>query len=204
MPSYKRIFVVEQGKYTTIRNEVGDEVSFLTLEDLMRCTGMDFTGKFYIGYEPEINFFSDSEDPSVSSDMIPHSPYEWIIDNISVLKTRQDDKTYGLTGDALKQAQYDVAVDNIRTTFAQDSEAPVLSLGYTWNGGQDSASYIQGAVTLAQSLGETSVNITDIDNVTRELTFEQALQVATDVGLSFRTAFFNKQNALVAAMSLLN
>lgn len=203
MPSYRKVFVVEQGKFALIRDENGVEVSFSTLEDLMRCTGLDFTGKFYIGYEPEINFFSDSEDPTINESMIPNAVYEDLITNVSVIKARQEDRTYGLTGEALKRATYEVEVDRIRDLFNQESEAPVVSLGFTWNGGQDSASYIKGAVDLAQALGETDVNITDIDNVARTLTFEQAMQVSADIGLAFRVAFFKKQNAMVAANTLL-
>lgn len=93
--------------------------------------------------------------------------------------------------------------EEARKTFELESEAPVEALGFTWNGGQDSAGYIQGAVGLAQALGEPDVTITDIDNVARVLSFPEALQVAAMVGAQFRTAFFKKQAGLVAAKNKL-
>lgn len=85
----------------------------------------------------------------------------------------------------------------VRRVYEEESEAPVECLGHTWNGGQDSASYIQGAVGLAQALGENTVTITDINNVAHVLSFTDALTVAAYVGVQFRTAFFKKQAALV-------
>lgn len=94
----------------------------------------------------------------------------------------------------------------IRATYAIDSEAPVevtIPEGtFTFNGGQDSASYISGAVTLAESLAETSVFITDVDNIKRELSFDSANTVAVLVAKQYRDAFFIKQDALVALANL--
>ena len=90
----------------------------------------------------------------------------------------------------------------IRDTFNVASEAPVevtITEGtFTFNGGQDSASYIQGAVALAQALSETTVDITDVNNVRRTMSFASAATVATTIGQAFRTAFFVKQDALAA------
>ena len=84
-----------------------------------------------------------------------------------------------------------------RDLYEIESEAPVEALGHVWNGGQDSASYIQGAVGLAQALGEESVTITDIDNVSHTVSFSDAMTIAALIGVQFRTAFFKKQNTLV-------
>ena len=54
------------------------------------------------------------------------------------------------------------------------------------------------SVQLAQSLSEANVTITDVDNVSVPMAFTSAMTVATAVGVAFRTAFFVKQNALVA------
>jgi hypothetical protein len=103
-----------------------------------------------------------------------------------------------------KQAAADkvVAATAIRATFETDSEAPVtvtITEGtFTFNGGQDSAGYIQGAVQLAQALSETTVDITDINNVRVTMSFESAMTVATAIGQAFRVTFFAKQDALAA------
>jgi hypothetical protein len=93
----------------------------------------------------------------------------------------------------------------IRDTFAVNSEAPVevtIPEGtFTFNGGQDSAGYIQGATQLAQALSEPNVVITDINNVSITMDFSSAVIVATEIGKAFRTAFFVKQNSLVALYS---
>ena len=90
----------------------------------------------------------------------------------------------------------------IRAAFDVASVAPVsvtITEGtFTFNGGQESASYIQGAVQLAQALNETNVTITDHLNERRVMTFASANAVATAIGQAFRTAFFAKQDALVA------
>ena len=85
----------------------------------------------------------------------------------------------------------------VRATFDVDSEAPVATPYGIFNGGQDSAGYIQGAVGLAQALGETEVQITDTNNVAHTMSFTEAMTVAALVGKQFRTAFMVKQAALV-------
>lgn len=197
MPSVRKIFVVEKGQLAIVRDNNGNEVSFESLAELSRCTGMDFSGKFYVGYEPTIGFFQDSEDPFVTAGDIPHTGYEWLIDNIALLAARKADPLYGLTGVQLFEAQKRVDEAEVRRVYAEESEAPVECLDLLWNGGQDSASYIQGAVVLAQALAEEMVTITDIDNVAHTMSFTDALTVAAYVGAQFRDAFLKKQAGLV-------
>jgi hypothetical protein len=106
MPRFKRIFVLERGEVAFLQDEDGNSMIFNSIKDLNRCTGLDFTGKFYIGYEPDIKFYEDSEDPSKSFDSsYPEPEYEAMIDNIAVLESRKADITYGLTGQELADAQ---------------------------------------------------------------------------------------------------
>lgn len=111
----------------------------------------------------------------------------------SVVQQQEADKAAAAQKEAEREA--------ILSQYEIDSEAPVevtVDEGtFTFNGGQDSANYIQGAVTLAQALGEETVDITDVDNVRRTLSFESASTVAVMIGVSFRNAFFAKQDALV-------
>lgn len=102
-------------------------------------------------------------------------------------------KTARETWEELKQSDEKAT----RVAFEVNSEAPVTVGAYTFNGGQDSAAYINGAVGLAQALGETTVDITDIDNIARTLTFEEANVAVVLIGKAFRDAFFIKQASLV-------
>lgn len=121
-----------------------------------------------------------------------------------VVKTPEE---LSATDDAKELEAFKAAEEvKIRNTYAVDSEAPVEVTipegSFTFNGGQDSASYISGAVTLAQSLGESTVFITDVDNIKRELSFDSANTVAVLVAKQYRDAFFTKQDALVALANL--
>jgi len=105
------------------------------------------------------------------------------------------------SGKLLKETQE--ARENAFTSkFLADSEAPVevtIAEGtFTFNGGQDSAMAIDGAVRLATRLGEVGVYITDIDNIPRSLSFDSAMEVATEVGKAWRDSFYIFQAAKVA------
>lgn len=155
MPTFNKIFLLENGELTVIQDNTGNSVTFESLDDLMRCTQIDFTGKWYIGYEPDINFFSDSEDPLVNESMIPYQPYENIIANINTLKTRKEDITWGLTGQALIDAQALVA--------ARDAEEERLSDLDTETSG-DGATKI--TVEQIDALLDSTYDHTDFDAAT--------------------------------------
>lgn len=197
----KGIFVVEDGKVVFINDRNGLSVTFDSLDEFKRCSGVDLTGKEYIGYEPSINLFVDSKDKNITEKMIPYKTYEDLIAMVPELISRKENPIYGLTGINLFNAQNIVDEQAVRNTYSVDSEAPVevtIQEGtFTFNGGQDSASYIQGAILLAQNLGESNVTITDINNEPIVLGFESATIVAIEIGKSFREAFFTKQSSLV-------
>lgn len=109
MADYTKMVVIENGQTAVIQDNAGNRVIFDTLEDATRCTSINFTNKFYVGYEPDINFFQDSRDETVNASMIPYAPYEALIGIIPTLQQRKDDITYGLTGQALADAQAKVA-----------------------------------------------------------------------------------------------
>lgn len=89
----------------------------------------------------------------------------------------------------------------IRATYTIDSETPIeISIDegtFTFNGGQDSAAYISGAISLADGLMEDTIGITDVNNVQRNVSRMSANMIAIAIGKSYRTAFFAKQRALV-------
>lgn len=65
---------------------------------------------------------------------------------------------------------------------------PITVNGITYNGGVSSASSINGAVTLAKTLGEDVVYIWDINNIVIPHTQEEALNAAMQIAKSYRDA----------------
>lgn len=78
------------------------------------------------------------------------------------------------------------------------SDSPVTINDITYNGGDSSASAIAGAIQLAQTLGETTVKLWDINNVIREYTFEEAMNVFTQIAKSYRDAMLKRQDTIMA------
>jgi len=63
---------------------------------------------------------------------------------------------------------------------------PVTINTVTYNGGNSSASAINGAVTLAQALAETDVKLWDIDNNVATYTFEEAQNITAQIAKEYR------------------
>jgi len=106
MPNFTRKFIVEDGRYVSISDQEGRLVTFESFEDFERCTEMSLSGKWYIGYEPYIELYADSEEPEVSFDShYPNEEYEALIDNIVTLKERKENPLYGLSGQDLIDMQ---------------------------------------------------------------------------------------------------
>ena len=177
-----------------------DSVGFKDLDELKFYTGVDLTqtvGGTRVGYEPDRGMHTEFDGSSTTECPVPYTIYDQLLAQVSLYAARKTNPLYGLTGVRLFEAQKRVDEADVRRIYEEESEAPVECLGRTWNGGQDSASYIQGAVGLAQALGEENVQITDIDNVAHTMTFTDALTVAATVGAQFRDAFLKKQAGLV-------
>ncbi len=132
MSDYERMLVVENGTTVFIQDEAGNKVAFTDFAEALSVTGHDFTGKFYIGYEPHIDLFTDSRDPTVNNSMIPYIPYEGFIDNVQVYESRLADHYYGLdeaealtVGKAAKRAEilarYQVEEDLLEITYATNN-----------------------------------------------------------------------------------
>ena len=127
--------------------------------------------------------------------------YEQDIAKVAQYISRKEDPDYGLNEDELFESQKKKDKATARIEFAALSEASV-EVNYpsgtkiTFNGGNDSASFISSAVTLAQALEETEVNIWDIDNEIHTLSFEDAMQAAVEIGLEWRTQAYVKQAKL--------
>lgn len=114
---------MEHGHLFFIQAENGLSVTFETREDFERCTGLDFSNKFHISYEPDIEYFYDSENPEISSADIPAEPYETLIANVPTLRTRKNNPLYGLSGQAYLKKQAELAkqaeLENRKEEFKQ-------------------------------------------------------------------------------------
>jgi hypothetical protein len=177
-----------------------NSISFSDLDELKFYTGVDLTqtvGGKRVGYEPDRGIHTVFDGVKTLNMSIPFDAYEQLLSHIGLYTSRKTNPLYGLTGHALAARQRDLDESDIRATFEVESEAPVVTPFGTFNGGQDSAGYIHGAVGLAQALGEPDVTITDLDNVAHTMSFTDAMTVAALVGQQFRTAFLKKQAALV-------
>ena len=102
---------------------------------------------------------------------------------------------YIIDGDSFV-AYKNYIINNILNT----SNDPVTIGEVTYNGGADSASAINGAVTLAQTLGETDVKIWDVDNVVATYTFDEALAISAQIAKAYRDAKLAKYD-LVAQIN---
>lgn len=97
-----RMFLVEKEKWVIIRDENGIEVSFTSFDEFYKfCPisefGVDLTGKVYIDYEPDRNFYIDSVDPDITLANAPNTSFENLIDNVYDIWARKNDRFFGLS-----------------------------------------------------------------------------------------------------------
>lgn len=101
-----KLFLIEKGHIVVIRESVGQEVSFSTLEEFMkyipeidvsRCS--DY---YYLDYEPEqkIHFYNlqtDKPDAGLKKGSVPDKIFDNLIDNFSLIRQRKDDPFWGIS-----------------------------------------------------------------------------------------------------------
>jgi len=129
---YKRMLVIEDGKHVIIRNSQGDEIKFNSLEELRKYTGVAIANKIYVGYEPEIDFFEDSEIASISNADIPNVEYEDLISNIALYQSRKDDPYYGITPEEARGLALERLNTRIITMRQEKNVADFEYLGVTY------------------------------------------------------------------------
>jgi hypothetical protein len=131
MSDYKRLFLIANGEVAMVQNEFGESATFESIADLNRCTGMDFSGKFKVNYEPEKNIFIDSRDETFNEHLIPYQPYEDLIDIVLDLQARKNDPLYGLSGQELVDAQAWLDAQNEYEQALATIEAEQAAAGVT-------------------------------------------------------------------------
>lgn len=72
----------------------------------------------------------------------------------------------------------------------------INTVEYTFNGGDSSAGAINGAITLAQSLSETTVDIWDINNKLHTFTLAEAFTIAQHIAKTYRDAMLDRQTQI--------
>jgi len=106
------------------------------------------------------------------------------------------------------QSEIDAYLETLKSKKVQDIldntnlKIPVTIGLYTYNGGDSSAAAIFGAINLAQSLLETTVGIWDINDVTRQYSFNDAMEIAKTIGQDYRTKAFARNDRIAAVNTI--
>lgn len=99
----------------------------------------------------------------------------------------------------LERARVKLEIKTIKQRAVIDASEPVTINGITYNGGSSSASAINGAVSLAQAQGLTTVTIWDVDNVNAEYTIEQGTLIAATIGDAYAQVMYARNEAINGA-----
>ncbi len=92
----------------------------------------------------------------------------------------------------VKEISRNIARDIFNTEVVKD----ITALGYTWQGGYDSAIRLDAARRLAEAAGQTTVTLHDVSHLPRVLSLAEVLQVVLTISQAFQTAFGIKQAEL--------
>lgn len=84
-------------------------------------------------------------------------------------------------------------LNEIRTAYEADATLPVEALGFTWDGGFDSAIKLDAAKRLSEAAGAPGVRFYDTSNVGHDLSFSDALTVCIEVAVAFQNSLAKKQ-----------
>lgn len=117
------------------------------------------------------------------------------------------------TLEQLNELSKKLEVDSLKTEkskflkefYLKNSTSSVSYKNVVYKGGESSASAIAGAITLAQSLGETEVKIIALDDSENFMSFDEALELSGMIAKSWRDAFFRYKElkrAVLAASSV--
>jgi hypothetical protein len=188
-----------------IEDADGNTVMFNNAEEYLKYTGKVLPDICNVSYEPGRDLHVNFDGVNDEVMKLPNASYDEDIASVLLYTARKADPKYGLTGEELFNVMNEEDEKLARAAYKTDSQAPVLVIlaegTFTFNGGDDSASQISGAVSLAEALGETDVNIWDVDNVTHILSFDSAMYAAAMIAKAWRDRAYAKQAALVEIAS---
>lgn len=111
--------------------------------------------------------------------------------------------TYGVVSDyvpdltLLKDKKY----REVKAAYAIACCGSVATEKGEFNGGLSSSLAIFNAVELSEYLKESSVSITDVNNVEISCSMDEARSIASSIGVAYRSLFYKKQKLMVAIES---
>jgi len=183
------MILVDNGVITIAKS--GKQISFEDYTELVRYAKADAVplfGKTWLNYMPNEQVHKDvAAGIEAFTDRVPG--YDNLIDMFGALRKRLDDPLYGLTGKDRAEKKKEVDRLLALDIFRSEATAAVTSLGHTWRGGWDQYLWVQGLIDLAKVLTEKTVIVTDLDDIRRELSLDQATDLTTAIGVAYRAAF---------------
>jgi len=186
-----KLVVVDEYPFAAIiRDNTGLEVQFKSVEYFTRITGFTPDGN-RINYEPDKGLYIvDGVD---KQNEIPDSFHEELLSNIQNYLDRQADPLYGLTGEALLEAQNIEEEETAEQLFFTEITAPVevtvVEGTFTFSGGAESASFINNAILLSDQLSESDTQLIDINSQVFTFGKQSAKNIAVAVGVAFRSSY---------------
>jgi len=84
----------------------------------------------------------------------------------------------------------------IKNSFNIESNLPVSHNNISWVGGFDSATKLDSAVRLAESIGQTTVSLYDSNKTEHQLTLDEAKEIVKAVAIKYQLDFQKKQQLL--------
>jgi hypothetical protein len=115
-----RLFLLDRGRYITVRNAEGTAVSFDTTEEFHRYYSglLDLAGEYYIDYEPdkEVLYLSARGNfkPLNNRWNGPEAVYDNVIADVQNMKTKLEDPYFGLS---LEEARERMIQNVKRSTY---------------------------------------------------------------------------------------
>ena len=104
------------------------------------------------------------------------------------------------TPDTLFQEAIQSKITTIKGTYKTYATEPVTVDLITYNGGDSSASAINGAIQLAEANAESDVSLWDVDNVLYAgVSFTDALLIAQTIATQYRDRMFERSAKIAEA-----
>ena len=104
----------------------GVETSFQSPEEFLKYTGLDISGILVLTYEPLRGFHTEFDGLDDTQKVVPHTPYDDILDNIQVYIDRQADPYYSLEGQEIIDKDEElagIAALQARVTLLEEEQA---------------------------------------------------------------------------------
>ena len=199
-----RMICVQYGEEVVVQESRNKAILFESFAEFNRCiTGistLDLSGKIRLNYEPVRGIHDD--DGVIKA--IPYEPYELLLDRFDEIQANHLDSSFGLSGDALIEAEKTKANREIDDTFfLAESSAVFVTVGattYQFLAGFQSSLMVDSARTLAENLGENTVQLWDFYDEPHLFSKAEANTIAIAIGLSFRENY----TAMKAAKKVVN